>query len=580
MLTRLRFRNFKRFCDANVELGGPVVFVGPNDSGKTSAMQALALWSAGLSHWFENYGTECGSGERPRITINRQDLHWGPVLSAKDLWYGKRTRKIQRRAGIVMTENTPIEVIVRGVNEGRSWECGLEFDYANQESIDCRPLKLAADSGASRVPVPSAASRVQIAFLTSISGLATTEPRLDPGAIDVRIGEGRCAEVLRNLCFMVHREQPGQWAQLAGRIRGLFGTELEEPQYLPSRGEVRVSYRKHGTSFDLASAGQGLQQTLLLLAFMYSHPRSVVLLDDPDAHLEPLRQRQTYELLRTVAADSGSQVVIATHSEALLNEAAGQDLVIAFAGKPYRLADSRGQVVKSLRDRDIGLDQFLQAEQTGWILYLPESTHLSILRALARRTRHGAGATALDRPFVHYVGNDRSVATRHFLGIKQALPRVRGLALFERLDVESPMADPLECLQWKKREIENYICTRRTLDEYVRATARADVTRELLRKVEEEKRLAAMETSVKEISVALETLGKSSPWSAGIRASDEFIEPLFKNYFKRLRLPNLMANKSFYELAEYIPEDEIDSEVTEKLDAIAAVAENARSHRP
>ena len=43
MLTRLRIKNFKRFPDADIELGQAVVFIGQNNSGKTTALQALAL---------------------------------------------------------------------------------------------------------------------------------------------------------------------------------------------------------------------------------------------------------------------------------------------------------------------------------------------------------------------------------------------------------------------------------------------------------------------------------------------------------------------------------------------------------
>ena len=46
MLTKLTIRNFKRFVE--VELGNPVVFVGPNNSGRTPAMQALAFWDMGI----------------------------------------------------------------------------------------------------------------------------------------------------------------------------------------------------------------------------------------------------------------------------------------------------------------------------------------------------------------------------------------------------------------------------------------------------------------------------------------------------------------------------------------------------
>lgn len=44
MLTNLTIHNFKRFRDVSIELGQSVVLIGPNNSGKTSALQAVALW--------------------------------------------------------------------------------------------------------------------------------------------------------------------------------------------------------------------------------------------------------------------------------------------------------------------------------------------------------------------------------------------------------------------------------------------------------------------------------------------------------------------------------------------------------
>ena len=53
MITKLIIKNFKLFDDAEIELGNPVVFIGPNNSGKTSALQVLALWDIGLKRWLE-----------------------------------------------------------------------------------------------------------------------------------------------------------------------------------------------------------------------------------------------------------------------------------------------------------------------------------------------------------------------------------------------------------------------------------------------------------------------------------------------------------------------------------------------
>ena len=74
MLTKLIVRNFKRFGFVEIELGNPVVFIGPNDSGKTTALQALALWNIGLGRWQEKRSGSATPKKRPGVAINRRDI--------------------------------------------------------------------------------------------------------------------------------------------------------------------------------------------------------------------------------------------------------------------------------------------------------------------------------------------------------------------------------------------------------------------------------------------------------------------------------------------------------------------------
>ena len=53
MITRFRISNFKRLVTAELELGNAAVFIGPNNSDKTTALQALALWDIGWKRWAE-----------------------------------------------------------------------------------------------------------------------------------------------------------------------------------------------------------------------------------------------------------------------------------------------------------------------------------------------------------------------------------------------------------------------------------------------------------------------------------------------------------------------------------------------
>ena len=290
--------------------------------------------------------------------------------------------------------------------------------------------------------------------------------------------------------------------------------------------------------------------------------------------LEILRQRQTYRLLTDVAQASKTQIIAASHSEVLLNEAAGRDLVVAFLGQPHRIDDRGSQVLKALRE--IGFEQSYQAEQTGWVLYLEGSTDLAILHALARRLKHEGALRALERPFIKYVENKPAVVREHYHGLREAVPELRGVVVFDRLEPEPTEMDPIECLVWKRREIENYLCTHATLEAYAEASALDAVAGPLFRKQEVDRRLHAMQDAITEVTSALTTLGKGSPWDADIKASDDFLKPLFEAYFGKLGLPNLMAKKKFYELAQYVPDSEIDPEISEKLDVIVSVAESAK----
>jgi len=567
LLTKVIARNFKRFSEVEIELGSPVVFIGPNNSGKTSALQALALWEIGLRRWNEKRKGKQTPEKRPGVTINRRDLISVPVPDANLLWRDLHVRDVQRQNGAPNTKNIRIDIVVEGVSGDRVWQCGLEFDYANEESFYCRPLRTSEDKNPPRLKVPDEAASVRVAFLPPMSGLAASETKLDPGAINVRVGEGRTAEVLRNLCYRIQAEEKSKWDELVRLIDKLFGVQLEEPQYIPERGEIVMRYEEQGIKLDLSSSGRGLQQTLLLLAYMRANPGAVLLLDEPDAHLEILRQRQIYQLLTEVARENNNQIIAASHSEVLLNEAAGRDLVIAFIGKPHRINDRGGQVRKALTE--IGYEDYYLAEQTGWVLYLEGSTDLAQLRSFARTAGHEEAQAALERPFVKYVGNQPVEVSRHFHGLREAVPRLRAIAIFDKLDRSLP--DDLReiALSWKRREIENYLCQRETLIAYARSSALDESPGPLFSESEATKREQVMLESIREVSEAMETLGKGSPWSTETKVSDDFLNPLFEKFFKKLSVPNLMAKKNFDRLAEFVPKEQLDPEVHEKLDAIA-----------
>jgi ABC-type nitrate/sulfonate/bicarbonate transport system ATPase subunit len=574
MLTRIRIRNFKRFENVDIELGNAVVLIGPNDSGKTTALQAIALWDIGVRRWNEKRKGKASPEKRPGVTVNRRDLVSIPVPDANLLWRDLHVRDVtsveKNGKPSPKTQNVRVEIIVDGVTDGKAWTCGLEFDYANQESFYCRPLR--TGDGSERMRVPDEVENLRVAFLPPMSGLADREFLKQPGEIGVLIGQGQTAQILRNLCFQIHQHDvSGHWRDLVEHVRHLFAIELLEPEYIAERGEITMAYRdRRENQLDLSSSGRGFQQTLLLLAHLYANPGAVLLLDEPDAHLEILRQRQTYNLLIRVAEQQGSQIIAASHSEVVLNEAADRDVVIAFVGKPHRIDDRGSQVLKALRD--IGFDQYYQAQETGWVLYLENSTDLAILQAFARSLGHPA-AGYLEGPFVKYIETNLPERAReHFHGLQEAKNDLVGVAIFDRLDKPLKSERGLTELMWRRREVENYLC----MEEALIAFARHDLPNDLLGATEANWREQVMRDSTSRITKALSDLNRPSPWSPDIKVTDEFLDPLFKAYYQKLDLPLQLRKSEYHVLARLVPKQKLDPEITEKLDAIVAVAKSAK----
>ncbi|MDZ4769372.1 MAG: AAA family ATPase [Chloroflexota bacterium] len=562
MLIAMTIRGFKRFEDVEIQLGNPVVFVGPNNSGKTSALQALALWAYGVRKWSER--RRGGSPtKRPGVSINRRELTNIPLVNSYSLWRNLRVRN----------GNAPIriEIEMKGTDQGIIWTCGMEFETVDQENIRVRPIKIDKNDETDNQGIPDGARAVKVAFLPPMSGLVSQEDLLQPGSIDRRIGEGRTADVLRNLCYRVYNDDPDdthpRWRKLTDHLDRLFGVKLQIPEYNRETGTLSLSYKETSTQteFDLNASGQGFRQTLMLLTYLYLNEQAVMLLDEPDAHLEILRQRQIYNIYTEIARDIGSQVVIATHSEVILDDAAQRDLVIAFTGRPHTVTKS-AQVRKALAE--YGYDDYTKAEQRGWILYVEGANDLKMLMELAKRLEHPA-ENVLQSPFVHYVSNQPKKAQEHFYAIRDAFPGISGIGVFDRLD-RLPEEPNLVWAMWTRRELENYIAYPEVLlDFVVEGLSGGDP---LFSFPERARRQTLMQSLIDDEIPRAALANLEHPFWLNTKMSDDFLTPLFVSFYDQLGIPNELQKSGFHRLVAHVPLGSLAAEISEKLDRIVEAA--------
>src|SRR6185436_11378499 len=193
------------------------------------------------------------------------------------------------------------------------------------------------------------AARMEVVHVPPFSGLGTQEPRHTAGMQNKLIGEGKAGDVIRNLVLDIWEKSnrdvdSAPWSDFTSDITTLFQYELLPPEFAESRQAYIVSeYRppipggQRAPALDIANAGSGFHQVLLLLAFFYARPSSVLLLDEPDAHLHFILQREIFDHLRNVAQARECKLIVATHAEVLLS-GAEPDSIVSFVGnRPKRL---------------------------------------------------------------------------------------------------------------------------------------------------------------------------------------------------------------------------------------------------
>ena len=579
----LEIRNFKGFGDrTRIELDHPAVLVGPNNCGKTTALQAIALWSQAARTWFDRKG-QAPPKERTATGLNRLGVVAVPVQSTRDYWHNMVVRTGPR--------NIPLEITLGVLHENRVLPVTMRFRCQGDELVYCTP-----DEATLNIPeFIEAGAGLNVRLLYPMSGIETEEPIIQPGRIDVLLGQGQTAQVLRNLCLKVLRENPAAWSRIAGMMNRLFAVDLREPVET-GRGAIDLFYDQHGVRrpVDLALAGRGLQQMLLILAYLHSHPHSVLLIDEPDAHLEILRQRQAYVLLRDVAARNDSQVVLVTHSEVILGEAIDRNLTFLLGGRADALASST-DIVNALRH--YGTEHYIRARQSGYVLYVEGGTDLAVLRALATKLKHAAADAWDENANVYYIRDnypepdpDSEIERveggfglrpeQHFFALRPMLPDLRGLAIRDRNASrrEDTGKGGLFTVHWRRYEIENYIVT----PEVLRAcTAHAYRDLPLFDRFRRETDEVLDELTLDRVFdgrnrdfltwKGMDPDAARLLWEARterLKLSD-FAEEFFRRLADRLGHAMLLRKRDLHRLVDFIDAEAIADEVSEKLELLA-----------
>ena len=299
MIHKIEIKNFKGIRHLEIETDQTLVLFGVNDSGKSTILQAMAVWSEVAAAWVRGgEGSELDLARDPEnnyqtVNLIKTDFRAVQLYGLDHLW---RERVVEY----------PVYIRI----DNKEWSIGFELIFVENEFVKARPTMETSEADIERY----VSNPMRLIFISQFSGIEVSESYLDRSAVPVRLSRGNVGEVLRNVIYQVSKDDQ-RWGVLQDKIKRYFDCEL----LVPSPSDVisvfcRDCHRR--AQYELNNAGSGFLQILSIYAATLFWGSSVILIDEPDAHLHPRRQQELLPDLRCTFPHA--QLIFSTHSPQVL----------------------------------------------------------------------------------------------------------------------------------------------------------------------------------------------------------------------------------------------------------------------
>lgn len=533
MIRKVIIRNIKKFEHLEFDMPDHLVIAGPNNSGKTTVLQAIFAWSEIALQWTQNNRdlSRDPDGNYTTTNLNILNFHSVPLADFDHLW---KDKKVKSPACIWLYTD--------------QWKIGFEILHKESELIAARPIKDVDENHLEKYIETS----LMPVYVPPVSLLKREEYLLDSEAARILLVEGFGRDILRNLLVTVSQDAQ-KWKKLQKVIRSFFGYELSHPS-AKAKILARYQHTKHDQLYDLSSAASGFLQVLMIYASLLYDKVSVILIDEPDAHLHILLQQKIYRDLREYARQHRIQLIIATHSEVIIEKAAKAEVlhILTGDGELQKISD-RNKVTGMLRlieNKEITL-----ALTEPGILYVEGETDIDILREWARILGHPL-LSFLERAFCRETaeeGGKNGFPLSHFSSMRLVVPDFRGVELRDGdQDARAgSLPDGMKSLCWQRYEIENYLIHPQAIIRFVKKNKGTNVAHEVDDYMKKQLPPVVYEDPFKTTDFLRDTKGKK----------------LLSNLMQEAGIN--IKESDYHQIAVEMKEKEIHPEVVEKLDAIA-----------
>lgn len=304
-IKNIKIKRFKSLKDINTNLEDINLLIGGNNSGKSSFLQAL------------HFGISCGQSLKKyhnkglSTTISYEELFYRPINNIKNLGYlgvlGRKKEKEEK-------EDKHIEIIYEN-RKNSDLIVDIETGRARGPSLG---IGISKDDEFSKVLFNLKNSYSY--YVTGVAGIQSSETLLSPGLVKEAAVKGSSNSVFRNIIYLLSKDKC-KYKLFSLYLKKIFpNIELKiKFDELDDKEIIIEAKNEYGNYYSIDSFGTSILQTIQILSYIFLFNPSIIILDEPDAHLHPDNQIKIVELLYQVSKLFKIQLIISTHSKYILD---------------------------------------------------------------------------------------------------------------------------------------------------------------------------------------------------------------------------------------------------------------------
>lgn len=297
------------------------IFIGTNNSGKSSFIQGIQF-AISSCQTLNLKGGIWTVKKNKTLSLDSSEYLYAPTSNIEYLYHGKRLAGSRRR-------------------EDRSW---IEFSFSDDKDAKIKISKgknggfTTVLSGKDLGDKLSDIETPYCVYVPGIAGIPVQEKYEVPITVKKSATRGDSNNYLRNILFTIS-EDNDKWESFKKSVNSIYDNIDIRVSFNEHKSEyIQVYVKSDGLELPLDSVGTGLLQVVQIFAYIeYFNPR-IILLDEPDSHIHPTKQKLlAEELCKRTKHNNDLKIVFSTHSRYILEALEEQANVVHFQnGKAFQ----------------------------------------------------------------------------------------------------------------------------------------------------------------------------------------------------------------------------------------------------